>query len=168
MGRKCLQCGKWRPTLPALSQFQCLWWLCPSGHARPCILWGLPWLGSALQGRLSSSSLQQSFSVPLSFARTTSSYYPFSIPSALFAVVFSLKLWVLSWCLCVSGGACAQGQGRAWDCSGLEGGQEGRYIDSHCKETLVQMVINGQCSWKGPLLFFFNHLFETLFSLQFK
>ena len=38
-----------------------------------------------------------------------------------------------------------------------EGGQEGGHVDLHCKETLVQMVINCQCSWKGPLLFFFNH-----------
>lgn len=65
-----------------------------------------PWLGSALQGRLSPSSLETVIFCTF-VLRLDSSYYPFSISSALFAVVFSLKLWVLSWCLCVSGGACA-------------------------------------------------------------
>ena len=29
----------------------------------------------------------------------------------------------------------------------------------------MQMVINGQCSWKGPLLFFFIHLFLAVLGL---
>ena len=37
--------------LPALSQFQLLWWLCPSGHARPYTLWGSPLAGLCSPGQ---------------------------------------------------------------------------------------------------------------------
>lgn len=38
-----------------------------------------------------------------------------------------------------------------WDSSGLgEEGQGGDYVDFHYNESLVQLTINCQCSWKGP------------------
>ena len=107
MGRKCLWCDKWRPPLPALSQFRLLGWLGPSGHARPYIRWGSPLAGLCPPGQTFLILLGNSHFLYLCPSAGPPALTIRSPSTLLFAVVFSLKLWVLSWCLCVSGGACA-------------------------------------------------------------